>query len=172
MKLRDLLEEVFEDQPKIDKHKVAESVSQYGVIGKKLYMETSILEIAEQLVDIVESAHSHVLSETDDWFDKVSINRNMKVLKNHVNEFKKTAKEYSTLNERLVDLHENIGSILNKYYDINEESGDKEEYQAFFRKTAKEFGVDPEKIDELPDEKKKEFYDALDKGWKADKETD
>lgn len=46
---------------------------------------------------------------------------------------------------------------------ITEES----EYQAFFNKAAEKFGVAPDKIDELPDEKKKEFYNYLDNNWKA-----
>jgi len=50
------------------------------------------------------------------------------------------------------------------------EKGDKEAYQKFFNKTLKKFGVDsPE---DLSPEKKKEFFDAVDAGWKADKETD
>jgi hypothetical protein len=50
------------------------------------------------------------------------------------------------------------------------EKGDKEAYQKFFDKTLKKFGVDsPE---DLSPEKKKEFFDVIDAGWKADKETD
>jgi len=45
-------------------------------------------------------------------------------------------------------------------------------YQAFFKKMAKKMGIDPEKIEDLPADKKKKFFDAVDKGWKADKETD
>jgi len=40
-------------------------------------------------------------------------------------------------------------------------------YQAFFNKAAAKFGVAPDKIDELPDEKKKEFYNYLDNNWKS-----
>lgn len=50
---------------------------------------------------------------------------------------------------------------------LNEEKS-KEEYQAFFQKMLKKFGV--ESPDELDDAKKKEFFDAVDKGWKGDKE--
>jgi hypothetical protein len=55
-----------------------------------------------------------------------------------------------------------------------EEEDDKkgEKYQAFFKKMAKKMGIDPEKIEDLSPEKKKKFFDAVDKGWKADKETD
>ena len=48
-------------------------------------------------------------------------------------------------------------------------SGDKEKYQAFFKKAMKKFGVSSP--DEFKDEaKKKEFFDYVDKNWKEDKE--
>ena len=46
--------------------------------------------------------------------------------------------------------------------------GDKEAYQKFFKATLKKFGVD--EPDQLTGDKKKEFFDAIDKGWKADNE--
>jgi|TARA_R110000824_G_scaffold177694_3_gene357220 hypothetical protein len=121
-KLRSLLAEVFEEhEAPIDRRAVAEGVAQYGIVGKKLYGEHNIMEIAEQLVKIAESAQTHVLSETDDWFDKVSVNRNMKAMTGMVKEFKSTATEYKSLSERLVALYEDMGGILNRYYDIQEE---------------------------------------------------
>tara|TARA_Y100000310_G_C20615810_1_gene780555 strand:- start:974 stop:1498 length:525 start_codon:yes stop_codon:yes gene_type:complete len=172
-KLKDLLSEIFEDeQLVVDKREVVEGVAQYGMIGKQLYSSVNILDIAEQLVKVAESAQDHILSETDDWFDKVSINRNMKSMGAMVKEFKKTAKEYSTTGQRLTALYEDMGNILNRYYDITEEEGDKSEYQAFFRKAAEKFGVDPENVDDLPDEKKKAFFNYIDKNWEGDTESD
>ena len=124
VKLRDLLKEVFEDAPKINKHKVIEGVSNYSNLGKRLYSENSLLEISKSLINIAESAHSHILSETDDWFDKVSVNKNMKTLKTSVADFKKAAMEAHQLNQRLTGLYEDIGHVLNRYYDITEDSGD------------------------------------------------
>ena len=46
--------------------------------------------------------------------------------------------------------------------------GDKEAYQKFFQATLKKFGVT--EPDQLEGDKKKEFFDAIDKGWKADNE--
>jgi len=48
--------------------------------------------------------------------------------------------------------------------------GDKEAYQAFFKKALKKFGVD--EPDQLSGDKKKEFFNYVDKNWKADNETD
>ena len=123
-KLKNLLNEVFEDSPKINKHKVIEGVSQYGAVGKALYSENNLVRIAEQLVGIAESAHSHILGEQGDWFDKVTVNKNMGSLKGMVKEFKKTANEANSVNQRLTSLYEDMGHILNRYYDINEDKGD------------------------------------------------
>ena len=79
-KLKKILEEAFENTPKIDKHKVIEGVRNFGIVGKSLYNNNNIMEIAKQLSDIAESAHSHILGEQDDWFDKISVNKNMKTL--------------------------------------------------------------------------------------------
>ena len=121
-KLKDLLNEIaFESEQKVNKHEVIENVRNYSTIGKSLTMSGNIMEVAEQLAQIAESAHSHVLSETDDWFDKVTVNKNMKTLKGSVVEFQKTAREAHSTNQRLTALYEDIGHVLNRYYDINEE---------------------------------------------------
>ena len=119
-KLKDLLSEVFEDVQKVDKFKVSEGVRNYGIVGKSLYNNSNIMEIAEQLAQIAEQAHHHILGENDDWFDKISVNKNMKYLKGSVMEFQKTAKEAHMLNQRLTGLYEDIGHVLNRYYEIDE----------------------------------------------------
>jgi hypothetical protein len=47
-------------------------------------------------------------------------------------------------------------------------AGDKEAYQAFFKKALKKFGVT--EPDQLKGDKEKEFYDYVDAGWKGDNE--
>jgi len=49
-------------------------------------------------------------------------------------------------------------------------SGDDKAYQAFFNKMLKKYGVKSQ--DELSADKKKSFYDEIDKGWKGDNESD
>ena len=120
-KLRSLLSEVFEEAPRVNKHRVIEGVSKYSAVGKALYSENNLVKIAEQLVEIAESAHSHIIGEQGDWFDKVTVNKNMKSLQNHVKEFKVVANEANSVNQRLTSLYEDMGHILNRYYDINED---------------------------------------------------
>tara|TARA_R110002020_G_scaffold411758_1_gene621381 strand:+ start:31 stop:618 length:588 start_codon:yes stop_codon:yes gene_type:complete len=119
-KLKNILQEVFEESPQVDKYKVVEGVRNFGIVGKSLYNNNNIMEIAKQLSQVAESAHHHILGEQDDWFDKISVNKNMKTLKGSVVEFQKTAKEAHQLNQRLTGLYEDIGHVLNRYYEIDE----------------------------------------------------
>ena len=120
LKLKTLIEDIFNDKPQINKYEVTEGVRSYGIVGKSLYNNGNIMEIANQLSHIAEQAHTHVVSETSDWFDKVSVNNNMKSLKGSVAEFKKAATESHQLNQRLTGLYEDIGHVLNRYYEIDE----------------------------------------------------
>ena len=129
-KLKTLLEDVFQERPKVNKHEVIEGVRNYQKLGGSIYKSGGILETAKQLTQIAQAAHNHILGEQDDWFDKVSVNRNMKTLKSSVTEFKKAAKESHILNQRLTGLYEDIGHVLNRYYDINEEIDDVDDEEA------------------------------------------
>ena len=158
-KLKDILEEAFEDRPQIDKYKVVEGVKNFGIVGKQLYNNNNIVEIAKQLSEIAESAHHHILGEQDDWFDKVSINKNMKSLKGSVVEFQKTAKEAQALNQRLTALYEDMGHVLNRYYDIDEAhvyGHDDEDSELEEKELDK---VDPSKVEPEDDFKDREDKD-------------
>ena len=165
-KLKNILTEVFEDTQKVDKYKVVEGVKNFGIVGKQLYNNNNIMETAKQLAEIAESAHHHILGENDDWFDKVSINKNMKSLKSSVVEFQKTAKEAQALNQRLTALYEDMGHVLNRYYDIDEAHmyGHDDEDSEMEEKLDK---VDPSKVE--PDD---DFEDREDKDIDNDGDVD
>nr|BAR34145.1 hypothetical protein [uncultured Mediterranean phage uvMED] len=122
IKLMGMVEDIAirEEQPQVNKFEVIEAVKNYQTIGGQLFKNNGIVEVAKQLVGIAESAQNHVLSETDDWFDAVSVKRNMKELKGMTGQFKKAALEANAVNERLNALYEDMGNILNRYYDIDE----------------------------------------------------
>ena len=157
-KLKDILSEAFEDRPQIDKYKVVEGVKNFGIVGKQLYNNNNIVEIAKQLSEVAESAHHHILGEQDDWFDKISINKNMKSLKGSVVEFQKTAKEAQAINQRLTALYEDMGHVLNRYYDIDEAHvyGHDDEDSEVEEKLDK---VDPSKVEPEDDFKDREDKD-------------
>ena len=131
---------------------------------------------------MAEGAAQHTLSETEDMFDKVTVSRNMKELTGLSKQFGKVAMEANSLQERMSGLYEDMGNILGRYYSIGEGNGEvKSEdsapdfneddgYKEFFQKALKKWGASSPA--DLKDEDKKEFYDYVDRNWKADKETD
>ena len=165
-KLVDILSEAFENTPKVDRHQVVEGVRNFGIVGKSLYNNNNIMEVAKQLSQIAESAHNHILGEQDDWFDKISVNKNMKTLKGSVVEFQKAAKEAHTLNQRMTALYEDIGHVLNRYYDIDEAHvyGHDDEDSEMEEKLDK---VDPSKVEPEDD-----FEDREDKDIDNDGDVD
>ena len=166
---------------KVSSKQVKEALQNYNKLGETLYQQQSLKETAKSLSQIAEMAATHTVQETEDWFDKVTVTRNMKELTNHSKSFSKIAEEASSVQQRLAGLYEDMGSILNRYYDIPEgaEQVDKDEenkdsieegdYQAFFKKAMKKFGISAP--DELgSDEKKKKFFNYVDKSYKAKSE--
>ena len=166
-KLTDILSEAFEDTPKVDRHQVVEGVRNFGIVGKSLYNNNNIMEIAKQLSQIAESAHNHILGEQDDWFDRISVNKNMKTLKGSVVEFQKAAKEAHQLNQRMTALYEDIGHVLNRYYEIDEAhmyGHDDEDSELEEKELDK---VDPSKVEPEDD-----FKDRKDKDIDNDGDVD
>ena len=120
-KLKKILESIaMETDKPIDKRAVTKAVSGFNRIGEMFINTPRIVEISKKLSEVADNAHNHILSETDDWFDKVSVNKNMKSLKTNVVEFQKAAREAHALNQRLTGLYEDIGHVLNRYYEIDE----------------------------------------------------
>jgi hypothetical protein len=161
------------DGEKVDVKGLTTEISSYNKLGKSIFGESNITKVAEKLSWIANQAKSHTLSETESWFDRITVNRNMKELTGLSNNFTKIAGEAKSLQERMGALYEDMGNILGRYYEIgeNEESTIKEgEYEAFFQSAMKKFGISSP--DELEDDKKKEFFNYVDKNYKADNETD
>ena len=162
------------DEEKVDVKGLTTEISSYNKLGEAIFGDSNITKIAEKLSWIANQAKSHTLSETEEWFDRITVNRNMKELTGLSNSFGKIAGEAKSLQERMGALYEDMGNILGRYYEIGEQvtevEGDKDEYQKFFRSALKKFGVT--EPDKLPDDKKKAFYNYVDANWKGDNESD
>ena len=122
IKLANLIKEFALEQEKsqVNRYEVTEAIRNYARIGEQLRVNNNIMEAAKQLARMAEDAQHHILGENDDWFDSVSIKRNMKELKGLTGQFKKTAVEANATNQRLSALYEDMGNILNRYYEIDE----------------------------------------------------
>ena len=176
MSLSGLVKEKYGEveEQEIDVEGLKNELSEFNKIGEALFGKSNITDIAEKLSWIASQAKSHTLSETEDWFDKITINRNMKELTSLSKNFSKIAGEAKAVQERMSALYEDMGNILSRYYEINEKTENKIEegdYEEFFQKAMKKFGISSP--DELKDDdKKKEFFNYVDANYKAKKETD
>ena len=65
------------NNPKVSSKQVSEALKNYNKLGETLYQQQSLKETAKSLSSIAEMAASHTLQETEDWFDKVTVSRNM-----------------------------------------------------------------------------------------------
>ena len=125
IKFKKLLNEsgIFDEDQKVStetKRAFLEFVGKYNEYGKIIYHEGNLVELGKRFSKIVELAEHITVTEAGDWFDGITVSRNMKELKGFVKEFNKVAGEEQSMRNRLSTLYEDIGHILNRYYEIKE----------------------------------------------------
>lgn len=103
-----------------DKKAFLEAVANYHQLGEMIYRANTLKEVASTLSNIVEMAENVTLQESEHWFDNVTVSRHMKQLQEAYKTFEKTAGEMSGMQQRLEAAYEDIGTVLNKYYKVNE----------------------------------------------------
>jgi lipid II:glycine glycyltransferase (peptidoglycan interpeptide bridge formation enzyme) len=118
----------FDDEGLSSKQKkiASEKISKFGKYQKFIALEARDVDVAADICNIVENASKYIMNETDDWFDGISVKRNLKEVKTLAKEFYKTAKERQVYTQRMQSLYEDMGNILNRYFEI---AGDKHHEQ-------------------------------------------
>ncbi len=120
IRLRDLLKEEEELQQlstELKKH-FLEIISTYGQHREGMARKSDIRQVAETLGGIADAAQEYTLREGGDWFDRVTIKRNMNELKKLQSAFEKEAIEAKAQEQRLEALYEDMGHVLNRYFEI------------------------------------------------------
>jgi DNA polymerase III alpha subunit len=95
-----------------------EIISTYNTFQEQMKRASDLTEVANTLGGIVEAARELTLRETADWFDGVTVKRNMSELDKMDKSFQKFAVEARAMDERLHSLYEDMGHILSRYYEI------------------------------------------------------
>ena len=192
--LTDIVEDVYgQSTEKVNVKEFMGEVSNFNSFGGEIYREGNLRELAERLSKLAMTAKQHTLQETEDWFDKITVNRNMKELTGLSNQFKKVATEAQGLQERMGGLYEDMGHILGRYYEIHEPGHEEDEvssegksyrdgeeleadtvqegsYEAFFKSALEKWGVS--EPDQLDDEEKSKFFNYIDANWSGENESD
>ena len=122
LKLKDLLneEEEFQQLPTEIKKHFLEIISTFGQFREQMNRKSDIRTIAETLGGIADAAQEYTLREGGDWFDRVTIKRNMKELKSLHEKFQKESLEAKAQEQRLEALYEDMGHVLGRYFEIAE----------------------------------------------------
>ncbi len=122
IKLKDLMREneEFQQLPSDIKKHFLEIISTYGKYREQMGRKSDIRQVAETLGGIADAAQEYTLREGGDWFDRVTIKRNMGELKKLQAAFEKEAVEASAQQQRLEALYEDMGHVLGRYFEIAE----------------------------------------------------
>jgi hypothetical protein len=126
LKLKDLLKETeeFQQLPTELKKHFLEIISTYNQHREGMSRKSDIMQVAETLGGIADAAQEYTLREGGDWFDRVTIKRNMNELKKLQTSFEKEAVEAQSQQQRLEALYEDMGHVLQRYFEIADVSED------------------------------------------------
>ena len=120
IKLKHILRETeeFQQLPTELKRHFLEIISTYNQHREGMSRKSDIRQVAESLGGIADAAQEYTLREGGDWFDRVTIKRNMTELKKFQAAFEKEALEAKSQQERLEALYEDMGNVLGRYFEI------------------------------------------------------
>mgnify|MGYP001235316090 CR=1 FL=1 len=121
-------EEQEEKMTKEQKKSFLEAVSNFHKLGEMVYAKNGLVEVTETLKSVVEQAEKMTIDESEHWFDNVTVSRHMKQMNEAMKVFEKTAGEMTGLQQRLESAYEDMGTVLNRYYKINEALKEEEDF--------------------------------------------
>ena len=97
-----------------------EAVANFHKLGEMIYSNAKLQEVTKTLQSVMERAEKVTMKESEHWFDNVTVSRHMKQMNEAMKVFEKTAGEMTGLQQRLESAYEDMGSVLNRYYKVNE----------------------------------------------------
>lgn len=103
---------------KEDRKSFLESIRKYKEFGSAIYRSGNINEVISQIENLISIAENMTLQETDGWFDSVTTSRHVKQMKECLKTLQTEAKEISSRQQRFEAAYEDIGQLLEKYYEI------------------------------------------------------
>jgi hypothetical protein len=118
MKLKKIKEELDRKSNINEKAAFLDEIAKFNEYGARIYRTQGLKEAAAAINRIIEGAEQLMLQETEEWFDEVTVKRNMKELKRKNQDFMKTVSEVTKLQQRLESLYEEMGHTLSRYYEV------------------------------------------------------
>lgn len=109
-----------DEQPVLaeEKEQLLNTVKEYNMFAESIYRKHSLKEIVDKIKTVGRLTERVIYDTIDDWYDKNTFKKDMKVLSEDVKLFEKTAMEVSQLQHRLESVYESIGNKLDKYFEL------------------------------------------------------
>jgi hypothetical protein len=101
-----------------EKKKLLELVGKFAEYRKAMKMADELKNVAENIVYIAEMTEKYGMNETSDWFDGVSLERDMKEIKKYAEGLHKIANKVHPQIREAEYLYEEIGLKLEKFYSL------------------------------------------------------
>jgi len=114
------VEENFRKLTIEEKQVVNSTIAKFNKFNEHIYRPNSVKEVIGAIKELCELAGKVALSETDDWFDSVTVKKDVKEINANLTKFEKVATEVNTMQQRMEALYEDIGQKLGRYYQIGE----------------------------------------------------
>jgi hypothetical protein len=125
---------------------VLEAIAEYGDHGRALKHATTMQEVGQKLAHIAELAEHAVVSEAEDWYDAHTVKRNTSEMKKYASDFMKLAKEADMINQRMTALYEDMGRILERYFELPQNGDETPDNASASDDTVTGTGVDREDV--------------------------
>jgi hypothetical protein len=120
--LKRILETILDDQPKAmskeEKQNFVQEIANFSALGESVYGKGDIEQIVERVKNIVERAE-RIMTESDDWMSNVAHKKGNKRMHEDYRDFEQAARDLKEAQERMSMCYENIGTHLNRYFDVN-----------------------------------------------------
>jgi len=99
------------------KKQLMEMAAMFEKYGEVFKNETAIMDSAKSMTQLCELAETYALNECGEQFQTEIVKKDMIGMKKRVQEYGKLAKECYAKTQQLRVAHEDIGHILDRYYD-------------------------------------------------------
>ncbi len=113
-------EEMGTEPPTMDKKSFIEAVKRYNTYKESFSKASNLKKIVSEIGNLVRAAEPITLQETGEWFDNITVNRHMKQMNEAYKVLEKTASELMQSQQRFESAYNDIGRVLENYYDICE----------------------------------------------------
>ena len=101
-----------------EKRNLLQMVGKFNEYRRAMKLADELKQVAENIVYISEMTEKYGLHETSEWFEGVTLERDMKDIKRYANELHKIANKVHPEVQKAEALYEEIGLKLERYFNL------------------------------------------------------